>query len=186
MQTNASKYGLSAALVQCGRPITFANKTLTDIKIPYANIERKCLSVCFSLEKFHTYLYNRHVIIESNPKPLEMIQHMLVMLHPPRLQHMLLCMQKYHYTIHYKPSKDMILANHLSQSLSAKESLPIPIHQNIQHVLLSTHELDTVKCAIEHDPVYSTLYWLASGDGSTASGWSTPASYYSLIHLNFL
>ena len=33
---------------------------------------------------------------------------------PPWLQQMLLPMQKYDYTIWYKPSKDMVLANHLS------------------------------------------------------------------------
>ena len=71
---------------------------------------------------------------------------------------MLLCMQKYHYTIHYKPSKDIILANHLSQFPSAEGSLSIPIHQNIQHIQLSTHGMDAVQGAIEHDLVHSTLY----------------------------
>ena len=73
-----------------------------------------------------------------------MIKHKPIHVAPPRFQHMLLYMQKYHYTIQHKPSKDMILANCLSQFLSAKESLPILIHQNIQHVQLSTHELDAV------------------------------------------
>ena len=49
---------------------------------------------------------------------------------------MLLCMQKYDYTIQYKPGKEMVLGNHLSHFPSHKESLPIPIHQNIQHVQL--------------------------------------------------
>ena len=73
---------------------------------------------------------------------------------------MLLWIQKYHYTIQDKPGKDMILANCLSQLPSTKESLPIPIHQNIQHVQLSTHELEAVKEAIQCNPVYNTLYWL--------------------------
>ena len=57
---------------------------------------------------------------------------------PPHLQPMLLGMQKYDYTIHYKPSKEMVLADHLSCFPSLKESLSIPIHQNIKHVQLST------------------------------------------------
>ena len=73
--TDTSEYGLSAALIQCSRPITFASKTLTDVKTHYANIERECLSVCFDLEIFHTYLYGRHLIIENAHMPLEMIQY---------------------------------------------------------------------------------------------------------------
>ena len=138
--------------------ITFASKTLTDVETHYANIEKECMSICFSLVKFHTYLYGRHVIVENDHKPLEMIQHKPIHATPPRLQLMLLCMQKYHYTIHYKPSKDMILANCFSQFPSAKVSLPIPVNQNIQHLQLFIHKLDAVWGAIEHNPFYSTLY----------------------------
>ena len=47
IQTDASEYGLGAALLQNNRPIAFACKTLTDMKTRYANIERECLSVVF-------------------------------------------------------------------------------------------------------------------------------------------
>ena len=57
IQTDASEYGLGAALLQDGRPIAFASKTLTDVETRYANIEHKCLSVCFGFETFHTYVY---------------------------------------------------------------------------------------------------------------------------------
>ena len=63
-QTDASEYGLGAALLQDGRPIAFASKTLTDIETQYANIEHKCLSVCFGLEKFHTYIYGHHITVQ--------------------------------------------------------------------------------------------------------------------------
>ena len=57
IQTDASEYGLGTALLQNNRPIAFASKTLTDVEMRYANIECKCLSVVFGLEKFHTYIY---------------------------------------------------------------------------------------------------------------------------------
>ena len=75
VQTNASEYGLSIALIQCSRPVAFVSKTLTDIETHYTNIKMKCLSVSFSLEKFCTYLCSRHVVVENDHKPLEMIQH---------------------------------------------------------------------------------------------------------------
>ena len=55
IQTDASGYGLGAALLQDGRPIAFASKTITDTETRYANIEHECLSVCFGLEKIHVY-----------------------------------------------------------------------------------------------------------------------------------
>ena len=75
MQTDASEYGLGSAFIQSGHPIAFASKMLTDIETHYVNTERQCLSVCFSLRKFHTYLCGRHVIAENDHKLLEMIQH---------------------------------------------------------------------------------------------------------------
>ena len=62
----------------------------------------------------------------------------------PWLQHMLLYMQKYSYAIQYKPGKEMVLANCLSHFPSCKESLPIPVAQNVQYVQLSNAELDVI------------------------------------------
>ena len=65
---------LGTALIQDEIPIVFASKTLTNIKTRYANIEHECLSVCFGLEKFHTYIYGRHITVHNDHKPLKMIQ----------------------------------------------------------------------------------------------------------------
>ena len=103
LQTDASKYGLGAALIQNNRLIAFASKTLTNVETRYMNIERECLSVVFGLEKFHTYVYSRHIIAQNDHKPLEMIQRKPIQAALPRLQHMLLKCQKYDYTIQYNP-----------------------------------------------------------------------------------
>ena len=71
MQTDISKYGLGAALIYSGCHIVFTSKTLIDIKTCYMNIDRESLSVCFNLEKFHIYLYGKHVIIQNDHKLLE-------------------------------------------------------------------------------------------------------------------
>ena len=90
IQTDASEYGLGAALLQNNRPIAFASKTLTDMETRYANIERECLSVVFGLEKFHTYIYGRHITVFNDHKPLEIITKKPIHAAPPRLQRMLL------------------------------------------------------------------------------------------------
>ena len=75
----------------------------------------------------------------------------------PQLQHMLLCVQKYDCTIQYKPGKEMVLADHLSHFPSHKNSLPIPIAQNIQHIQLFSAKLDVIWGSVEQNPVYSTV-----------------------------
>ena len=59
----------------------------------------------------------------------------------------------------------MGLADCPSHFPSLRESLPIPIHKNIQHVQLSTDKLDAIQGAIECNLVYNTLYHL------TLRGW---------------
>ena len=88
----------------------------------------------------------------------KMIQHKPIHVAPSQLQFMLLHMQKYDYTIWYKPGKDMVLANHLSCFPSHVNSLPIPIAHNIQHVQLPNAEVDIIQGSMECDPVYSTIY----------------------------
>ena len=56
VQADASNYGLGAALIQDGKPVAFASKSLSPTEQRYANIEREMLSVVFACERFHTYL----------------------------------------------------------------------------------------------------------------------------------
>ena len=73
LQCDASLKGLGACIIQEGQPIAFASKSLTDTETQYANIERELLAIIFGCEKFHTYLYGRTFIVETDHKPLEMI-----------------------------------------------------------------------------------------------------------------
>ena len=77
-----------------------------------------------------------------------MIQHKPIHAAPPRLWWMLLHMQKYDYTIVYKPGKDMVLADRLSHFPSNTNYLPIPLAHNIQQVHLSTSKLDVIRGAV--------------------------------------
>ena len=165
IQTDASEYGLGTALVQNNRPIAFASKTLTDMETRYANIECKCLSVVFGLEKFHTYIYGRHITVFNDHKPLEMITKKPIHASPPSLQRMLLQLQKYDYILIYKPGKEMTLSDRLSRFPSNKENTPIELHQNIQHLTFTSDRINIIRGSIERDPILSTVYQL------TLNGW---------------
>ena len=51
------KVGLGTCLVQEGKPIAFASKSLTDTETRYANIERELLAIVFACQRFNTYMY---------------------------------------------------------------------------------------------------------------------------------
>ena len=82
VQVDASSHGLGAVLIQNGRPIAFASKSLSDCERCYANIERDMLAVVFGCECFHTYVYGKQFTIQSDHKPLEMI-HLKNLAAPP-------------------------------------------------------------------------------------------------------
>ena len=84
---------------------------------------------------------------------------------PPRLQRMLLQLQRYIYTLVYKPGKEIILANRLSRFSSRKENTPIELHQNIQHIAFTPDQINIIRGSVERDPILSTVYWL------TLNGW---------------
>ena len=165
LQTDASEYGLGAVIIQNNRPIAFASKTLTDVETRSANIVRECLSVCFGLEKFHTYIYGKHVIVQNNCEPLEMIQRKPIHTALPRLQCMFLRLQKYNHTIQCIPGKDMVLADWLSQFPSPKNNTPIELHCNIQTIHFNSECLNIIRGATERDLICSTVYTL------TLNGW---------------
>ena len=73
IQTDASKNGLGACLMQAGHPIAFASRALNETEKNYAIIEKEMLAINFALEKFNFYCYGRHVTIFSDHKPLESI-----------------------------------------------------------------------------------------------------------------
>ena len=106
---------MGAVLLQEGRPIAYASKSLTDTEKRYANIDRELLAVVFGAERFRTYVYGKHFVVESDHKPLEMIQLKNLMAAPTRLQRMLLRIQHYDITIKYRPGKEFLLADGLSR-----------------------------------------------------------------------
>ena len=63
VQVDASSHGLGAVLLQNGRPIAFASKSLSDCERRYANIDREMLAVVFGCERFHTYAYGKRFTI---------------------------------------------------------------------------------------------------------------------------
>ena len=103
VQADASQRGLGTCLLQEGKSIACASKSLTDTETRYANIERELLAIVFACQRFNTYVLGRPFTVESDHKPLEMIHQKSLASSPPRLQQMLLQLQRYDVTIKYWP-----------------------------------------------------------------------------------
>ena len=86
LQTNASKKGLGAVILQDSKPVMFASRALTGIEKNYQNLERECLATIWGMEKFHYFLYGKHFTLETDQKPLVSIykKHMVDI--SPRIQ----------------------------------------------------------------------------------------------------
>ncbi|KAL8609234.1 hypothetical protein ACOMHN_036678 [Nucella lapillus] len=73
IQCDASQSGLGAVLLQKGRPIAHSSRALTQTEQNYAQIEKELLAIVFLAEKWHHYIFSRHVSVQSDHKPLETI-----------------------------------------------------------------------------------------------------------------
>ena len=113
LQVDASSTLLKAVLLQDKKPIAFASKASTDTESCYAKIDRELMAVVYGCERVHAYLYGRGFIAESDHKPLEAVQLENFISAPPRLQRMLLGLQRYDVTIKYRSSRPVLAANAL-------------------------------------------------------------------------
>ena len=59
LQTDASKKGLGAVLLQNSTLVMFASRALTGSEKNYQNLERECLANIWGMEKFHYFLYGK-------------------------------------------------------------------------------------------------------------------------------
>lgn len=69
IQTDASMKGLGAVLLQKGRPVIYASRTLTPAEERYSNIERELLGVVFAMGRLHNYVYGEPVRVQTDHKP---------------------------------------------------------------------------------------------------------------------
>ena len=128
--------------------------------------EQLCLGWELQCE-FHTYLYGRTFIIETDHRPLEMISLKNLIAVPARLQRMLLHLQQYDMIITYRPGKEMLLADVLSQ-IPSRTNTEIKFNLRVDAISISAFTrscLTKVSAETQWDPILSTVHRL------TLNGW---------------
>ena len=169
VQADASQRGLGACLLQEDQPIAFASKSLTDTETRYANTERELLAIVFTCQQFNMYILGRPFTVESDHKPLEMIHQKSLASAPPRLQSMLLQLQRYDVTIRYRPGKEMLLADALSRCPS-QASGEIRLDMRVDYIAFSKTWIAKLKDTMREDPFLALSTSLLSRDGHTKEG----------------
>ena len=139
IQVDASGKGLGATVIQDDGPVAFASKALTPTEQCYANNERELLACIFGAERFRTYVFGRHFMIESDHKSLEQISMKNLADAPVHLQRMLLRLQDYDFTIKYCPGEEMVIANTLSR-YSPEDTPEILLDISVNHVYIDAEK----------------------------------------------
>ena len=156
IQCDASERGLGAALLQNGKPVSFASRALTDTETRYAQIEKELLAIVFSCEKFDHFTFGRTVHVQSDHKPLESILNKPLYRAPKRLQAMIMRLQRYDLIISYVSGKLLYLADTLSRAFSP-DGNTVSAQSNLERVCMiqslpmTEHRILEIKKATESD-----------------------------------
>ncbi|XP_052746992.1 uncharacterized protein K02A2.6-like [Bicyclus anynana] len=159
LSVDASSVALGAVLLQDGRPVEYASRTLTDTQTRYAQIEKELFAIVYACEKYHQYIYGKKsVIVETDHKPLESIFKKALASNPMRLQRMLLRLQGYDLIIKYVPGKYMYIADTLSRAplpdsyeSELDKKLMYEVSFLIDNVQMSANKLNLVRSETSKD-----------------------------------
>lgn len=131
ISVDASGTGVGGVVLQDGHPIAYASKAFTSCQKNYAQIEKELAAVVFGCQRFHQYVFGKDFVVESDHKPLQSILKKPLAQTPPRLQRMLLQLQKYALDVQYKKGTEM----HIADALSRNHEIVTETHQNENDVL---------------------------------------------------
>ncbi|BET02330.1 Reverse transcriptase (RNA-dependent DNA polymerase) [Nesidiocoris tenuis] len=164
LQSDASCKGLGAVIMQNGRPVAYASRSLRDSERNFAQIEKECLSILFACERFSQFIVGCGKITAfTDHRPLETIFKKSILKAPTRLQRMMMRLQRYNLDVKFISGSKMHLADalsrmQLSDSMQESrldevyaaddiyeelESIQIPDNLNISQVSLSRVRQET-------------------------------------------
>ena len=117
VQADAPQSGLGCGLMQQGRPVAFASRALTDAEHNYSQIEKEMLAICFACTKFHQYIYGKCTDVQTDHRPLGAILRKPIAKASPRLQRMMLQLQRKTVKLRYVLGKLMYVADTLPRAI---------------------------------------------------------------------
>ena len=163
LQTDASKKGLGAVILQDSKPVMFASRALTGSERNYQNLERECLATIWGMEKFHYFLYGKEFTLETVQKPLVSIyrKHVEIL---ARIQRLVVRSFPYQpFDVQYRKGMEIPLVDALSRvTLTPVEEdgiqLPIvAVNLIMSNLPVSSTEIELICEEMCKDPTLTLL-----------------------------
>ncbi|XP_048239742.1 uncharacterized protein K02A2.6-like [Haliotis rufescens] len=168
VENDACEHGIGSVLMQEGKPVAYASRSLTDTEQRFAQIEKEMLAVTFGLEKFHHYTYGRSVTVITDHKPLVSIVKKPLSRAPNRLQSLLLRTQRYVFDLQYLPGTAIPIADTLSRApLPDKPSSETVYVNNVYHLPIKDKLMNDIRVATASDETLTKL------KSTIMEGWPT-------------
>ena len=157
LEVDASKHGLGAVPMQEGKPVAYASKSLSPTEQEYAQIEKEMHAILFGTERFHQYIYGRNFVVTTDHNPLEAILSKPLSATPALLQRMMLRLQKYDLTVHYKPRMEILVADtlsrlHLNEVDDLHEAFDAQVHLVMTNLPVSNQKMLDLQASTASDP----------------------------------
>ena len=114
IQVDASNIGVGAALIQEGKYIEYHNRALTSTQQWYSNIEHEAYALVNGVEHFHHYVFGKLFEVQTDHQPLVQLNIKPLAELSPKLQHLLLKVNQYKYTVKYVRQTGVMITDCLS------------------------------------------------------------------------
>ena len=166
LSVDASKAGMGAVLLQLHKegwhPVAYASRSLNSSEKRYAQIEKETLAILFGAERFNHYVYGTQFSVESNHEPLQAIFKKSINNAPPRIQRMLLLLQKYDFDLNFVPGRSIPVPDALSRAFlnatdTNEQKFEYQVHMVLDNLPVSKEKLDEIKQATRNDYVLQKL-----------------------------
>ena len=153
---DASPIGLGAILMQNGKVVSYASRSLGDVEQRYSQTEREALAIKWSCDHFRLYLYGREVTVVTDHKPLEAIFNNPYSKPPPRIERWLVKLQDFLLRVKYSPGKDNpadYMSRHPVPSADTREESASENHINfiMTHSTPAALTIEQVREATDQD-----------------------------------
>ena len=182
LQVDSSQHGIGAVLMQEGKPVEYASRSLSPSEQNWSQIKKELLAVVYGLERFDQYTYGTKVTVENDHRPLAAKPLSQV---PKRLQALLMCIHRYDIDFRYKKGSELFIADTLSRAHLETTEHSRPIMNVNSFDKISDSRLEEVKKATDEDPIMIELreYILNGWPNNGSKVPSELKSYYAMQHV---
>ena len=154
IQTDASIKGLGACLLQEGKPVYYASRSIGEAEKNYVAIELESLAVAWAFEKLHHFIYGKKFKLQTDQKPLATILSRSQNASTPRLQRLLNRAFQYDFDVEYIKGETNVVADCLSRLGVTKDHIKLPkamVHSVSVELPATKDFLDRVRTATQKD-----------------------------------